>query len=145
MGPRNNVINKLKIIWKLKVRALFRKMNPIQPEPFEYNWVSREKLRVSGTRKETQGRGAHRSLAPSLEFEDEFHFLFHCPKYSIPREKFYNQIQRNLVDLNQLSYTELIIKLMNSQNFSVNSHLLKFVSLCNDLRTNLLSNHADHT
>ena len=32
----------------------------------------------------------------------------------------------------------LIIKLMNSQNFSVNSHLLKFVLLCNDLRNNLL-------
>ena len=77
--------------------------------------------------------------------EDEFHFLFHCPKYSIPREKFYNQIQQNFVDFNQLSYTELIIKLMNSQNFSVNSHLLKFVSLCNDLRNNLLSNHADDT
>ena len=59
--------------------------------------------------------------------------------------KFYNQIQQNFVDFNQLSYTELIIKLMNSQNFSVNSHLLKFVSLCNDLRTNLLSNHADDT
>ena len=77
--------------------------------------------------------------------EDEFHFLFHCPKYSIPREKFYNQIQQNFVDFNQLSYTELIIKLMNSQNFSVNSHLLKFVSLCNDLRNNLLSSHADDT
>ena len=34
---------------------------------------------------------------------------------------------------------------MNSQNFSLNSHLFKFVSLCNDLRTNLLSNHADDT
>ena len=75
--------------------------------------------------------------------EDEFHFLFHCPKYSIPREKFYNQIQQNFVNFNQLSYTELKIKLMNSHNFSVNSHLLKFVSSCNDLRTNLLSNHAD--
>ena len=32
---------------------------------------------------------------------------------------------------------------MNSQNFPVNSHQLKFVSLCNDLRTNLSSNHAD--
>ena len=73
------------------------------------------------------------------------HFLFHCPKYSIPREKFYDQIQQNFVDFDQLSYTELIIKLMNSQNFSVNSHLLKFVSLCNDLRNNLLSSHADDT
>ena len=75
--------------------------------------------------------------------QDEFHFLFHCPKYSIPREKFYYQILQTFVDFNQLSYTELIIKLMNSQNFPVNSHLLKFVSLCNDLRTNLSSNHAD--
>ena len=77
--------------------------------------------------------------------EDEFIFIFNCPKYSIPREKFYHQIQQNFVDFSQLSYTELIIKLMNSQNFSVNSHLLKFVSLCNDLRTNLLSNRADDT
>ena len=77
--------------------------------------------------------------------EDEFHFLLHCPKYSIPREKFYNQIQHNFVDFNELSSTELLIKLMNSQNFSLNSHLLKFVSLCNDLRNNLLSNHTDDT
>ena len=34
---------------------------------------------------------------------------------------------------------------MNSQNFSVNSHLLKFVLLCTDLRTKLLSSHADDT
>ena len=78
--------------------------------------------------------------------EDEFHFLLHCPKYSVPRENFYNQIQQHFVDFNQLSCTELVIKLMNSQNFSVNSHLLKFVSLSNnDLRNNLLSNHTDDT
>ena len=64
--------------------------------------------------------------------EDEFHFLLHGPKYSIPREKFHNQIQHNFVDFNQLSSTELLIKLMSSQNFSLNSHLLKLVSLCND-------------
>ena len=64
--------------------------------------------------------------------EDEFHFLLHCPKYSIPREKFYNQIQHNFVDFNQLSSTEFLIKLTNSQNFSLNSHLLKLVSLCHD-------------
>ena len=79
--------------------------------------------------------------------EDEFHFLLHCPKYSIPREKFYSQIQHNFVDSNQLSSTELLIKLMNSQNFSLNSDLLRFVSLfiMNDLRNNLLSNHTDDT
>ena len=70
--------------------------------------------------------------------EDEFHILLYCPKYSIPREKFYNQIQHNYVDFNQLSCTKLMIKLMNS-------HLLKFVSLCNDLRNNLLSNQTEDT
>ena len=73
--------------------------------------------------------------------EDEFHFLLHCPKYSIPRDKFFNQIQQNFVAFYQLSCTELIIKLMNSQNFSVNSHLLKFVSLCNHLRNILEEIH----
>ena len=34
---------------------------------------------------------------------------------------------------------------MNSQTFSLNSHLLKFISLCSDLRNNLLSNHIDDT
>ena len=78
--------------------------------------------------------------------EDESHFLLHCPKYSIPKEKFYNQIQHNFVDFNELSSTELLIlRLMNSQNFSLNSHLLKFVSLCNYLRNNLLSNYTDDT
>ena len=77
--------------------------------------------------------------------EDEFNFLLHCLKYSDPRENFYNQIQQNFVDFDQLSSTELVIKLMNSQNFPVNSHLLKFVSLCNDLLNNLLSNHTDDT
>ena len=40
--------------------------------------------------------------------EDEFLFLLHCPKYSIPRKKFYNQIQHNFVDSNQLSRTLLV-------------------------------------
>ena len=56
-------------------------MNPIQPEPFEYNWVSREKLRISGTRKKTRGRGAHRSLAPSLAARQKMESLltgYHC-------------------------------------------------------------------
>ena len=87
------------------------------------------------------------SVCNSGMSEDEFHFLLHCPKYSIPREKFYSQIQHNFVDSNQLSSTELLIKLMNSQNFSLNSDLLRFVSLfiMNDLRNNLLSNHTDDT
>ena len=74
--------------------------------------------------------------------EDEFHFNLHYAKYSIPREKFYNQIQHNFVDFNQLSSSELYINWWIHKFFSLNSHLLKFVSLCNDLRNNLLSNHT---
>ena len=78
-----------------------------------------------------------RSLEQPSIIEDEFHFFLHCSKYSMPRKKVYNQIQHNFVDFNQLS------TLMNSQNFFVNSNLLKFVSLCNDLRNNLPSNHTN--
>ena len=71
--------------------------------------------------------------------EDEFHFLLHCPKYSIPKEKFNNQIQHNFGNFNKLSCTELIITLMNSQK------VFLIISLCYDLRNNLLSNHTDDT
>ena len=108
--------------------------------------ISNHKLMIkTGGYNQTSRNDRFCPICNSGIIEGEFHFLFHCPKYSIPRGKFYNQIQQNFVDFNQLSYTELIIKLMNSQNFSVNSHLLKLVSLCNDLRSNLLSNHADDT
>ena len=69
------------------------------------------------------------AVCKSRIIEDEFHFLLHFTKYSVPRRKFYNQIQHNLVNFNQLSCTKLIIKLMNSHNFSLNSHLLKFISV----------------
>ena len=39
-------------------------------------------------------------ICNSCIIEDEFHFLLHCAKYSIPREKFYNQIRHNFVDFN---------------------------------------------
>ena len=78
---------------------------------------------VFENRRSSQGgRGGAHPLHPpprSALDEDEFHFLLNCPKYSIPKEKFYNQIQHNFVNFNQLSCTELIIKLMNSQNFSL--------------------------
>ena len=43
------------------------------------------------------------------------------------------------------SFTYLKIQGPLPSCMSIDSHLLKFVSLCNDLRNNLLSNHADDT
>ena len=111
----------------------------------KYIMLSDHKL-MTGRYNETPHNDRFCPVCNSGIIEDEFHFLLHCLKYSIRREKFYNKIQQNFVDFNQLSCTELIInELMNSQNFSVNSYLLKSVSLCNDLRSNLLSYHTDDT
>ena len=95
--------------------------------------ISNHKLVIqTGRNNQTPPHDRFRPVCNAGIIEDEFHFLLHCPKYSVPRENFYNQIQQNFVDFDQLSCTELVIKLMNSRNFPVNSHLLKFVSLCND-------------
>ena len=88
--------------------------------------VSNHKLMTeTGRYNQTSRNDRFCPVCNSGMIEDEFHFLFHCPKYSILKGKFYNQIRQTFVDVNQLSYTELIIKLMNSQNFSVNSHQVK--------------------
>ena len=68
-------------------------------------------------------------ICNSRIIEDELHFLFHCPKYSIPREKFYNQIQQNFVDFNQLSYTQLVIKL-HCNEFTEFFRKFTFVEIC---------------
>ena len=41
--------------------------------------------------------------------EDEFNFLLYWATNSIPRWTFYNQIQQNVVDFNQLSCTDQLI------------------------------------
>ena len=85
--------------------------------------TSNHKLMIEiGRNNQTSSNDRFCPICNSGITEDEFHFLFHYPKYSIPREKFYNQIKQNFVYFNQL-----------------------FVSLCNDLRNNLLSNHVDDT
>ena len=94
--------------------------------------ISNHKLMVeTGRYNQTPHINRFCPVCNSGIIEDEFHFLLYYWKYSsIPREKFYNQIQPNFVDFNELSCTEL----MNSRNFSVNSHLVKLFSLFNDLR-----------
>ena len=93
--------------------------------------ISNHKLMVeTGRYNQTPHINRFCPVCNSGIIEDEFHFLLHYWKYSIPREKFYNQIQPNFVHFNELPCTEL----MNSRNFSVNSHLLKLFSLFNDLR-----------
>ena len=71
--------------------------------------ISNHKLIIeTGRYNQTSRNGRCCPICNSGIIVDEFHFLFHCPKYSIPREKFHNQIQQTFVDFNQLSYTEVV-------------------------------------
>ena len=82
------------------------------------------------------------TLCPSCrssEIEDEIHFLFNCPKYSIPLDEFYNKEKFYVHDIKNLPPIEAIKELMNSSNYFVNLQLMKFVLSCFDLRSKLLS------
>ena len=76
--------------------------------------------------------------------EDEIHFLCYCPKYFKLRNEFFAQIQSHLHNFQQLSYSDLVIKLMNSEDIYLNLRLTNFSSL-NSLRDSILSSKNDIT
>ena len=49
--------------------------------------------------------------------EDEVHFLFHCPTYSMIRNKFYYKVKTLIPNITELPVNGLINKLMNSSNY----------------------------
>ena len=51
-----------------------------------------------------------------IEIEDEIHFLCYCPKYFKLRNEFFAQIQSHLHNSKQLSYSDLVIRLMKSED-----------------------------
>ena len=78
----------------------------------------------------------------SNQIEDEIHFLFHCSKYSIIRDNFYNKIQTFILNIRQLPVNEqfiYFIELMNSSNYFINLQLIRFITSCFDFRDELLS------
>ena len=84
----------------------------------------------------------HRLCPPcrSNELEDEIRFLFNCPKYSIPRDKFYSsKVQLCVHNMKQWPPVEEIKKLMNSFNYCINFQLMKLILSSFDLRSKLLN------
>ena len=81
----------------------------------------------------------------SNQIEDEIQLLFHCPKYSIFRDRFYRKLGYHLPYIKQLSTLEATKELMNSDNYFVNIQLLRFILLCLNLCNNLLSIQTDVT
>ena len=56
--------------------------------------ISKYKLMIeTGRYEQTPHKDRFCPVCNSGIIEDAFHFLLHRPKYSIPREKFFNQIQ----------------------------------------------------
>ena len=57
------------------------------------------------------------------QIEDEIHLLFHCPKYSIFRDRFYKKIEYLLPNIKRLS-TLQGKELMNSGSYFANIQLI---------------------
>jgi len=92
--------------------------------------------------------GNHKLVIPtcgSNQIEDKIHLLFHCPKYSICRDRFYRKLEYHLPCIKRLSTLEATKELMNSDNYFVNIRLLTFILSCLNLRNNLISIQTDVT
>ena len=55
--------------------------------------------------------------------EDEVHFLFQCPTYSVIRSKFYYKVKTLIPNITQLPINGLINELMNSSDYFINIYL----------------------
>ena len=71
--------------------------------------------------------------------EDEVHFLFQCPTYSMIRNKFYYKVKTLIPNITQLPINGLINELMNSSNHFINIQFIKYISACLDVGDKLLS------
>ena len=81
----------------------------------------------------------------SNQIEDEFHLLFHCTKYCSFRDELNKNIENQIQNITQLSPMQVTKKLMNSDNYYLNTQLMKFTLRCLSLRNNILSNESDVT
>ena len=79
----------------------------------------------------------------SNQIEDEIHLLFHCTKYCSLRDEFYKKIENQIPNITQLPPLQATKKLMNSDNYYLNTQLMKFILRCLSLRNNLLSNESN--
>ena len=65
--------------------------------------ISNHKLVIqTGRNNQTPPHDRFRPVCNAGIIEDEFHFLLHCPKYSVPREK--TSIKSNKILSNLINY-----------------------------------------
>ena len=111
--------------------------------------VSNHKLMIELGRYQTDHMPRETRLCPlckSNQVENETHFLLQCSKYSLRRQTFFNRINEIIPDIERESTSESIKLLMNSNDYHVNKLVMKFISLCMNMRdTLLLSSESDVT
>ena len=71
--------------------------------------------------------------------EEEVHFLFRCPTYSMIRNNFYNKAKTLIPNITRLPLNVLINELMNSSIYFINIQFTKYILACFDLRDKLLA------
>ena len=92
-----------------------------------------------GRYNQTTADNRHCPFCGCNVIEDEFHFLFQCPTYSMIRNKFYYKVKTLIPNITQLPIYGLTNELMNSSNYFINIQCIKYISAYFDVRDKLLS------
>ena len=102
--------------------------------------ISNHKLMIEiGRYNQTTKDNRYCPFCGSNLIEDEVHFLFQCPTYSMIRNKFYYKVKTLIPNITQLPINGLINELMNSSNYFINIQFIKYISACFDVRDKLSS------
>ena len=100
--------------------------------------ISNHKLMIEiGIYNQTAKDNRHCPFCGCNVMEDEVHFLFQCPTYSMIRNKF--KVKTLIPDITQLPINGLINELMNSSYYFINIQFIKYILACFDVRNKLLS------
>ena len=80
--------------------------------------ISSHKLMIEiGRYNQTTKDNRHCPFCGCNVIEDEVHFLFQCPTYSMIRNKFYYKVKTLIPNITELPINGLINELMNSSNY----------------------------
>ena len=101
--------------------------------------ISDHKLNIETGRYDNISRCNRICPLCGLSVEDEIHFLFDCPKYSLIRDDFCNKIDNRIPNYKHIPISTLITQLMNSSDYCLNKQLVQYVSSCLEMRDNVLS------
>ena len=82
-----------------------------------------EIVRYNQTTKDNR----HCPFCGSNPIEDEVHFLFRCPTYSMIRNNFYNKGKTLIPNTTQLPVNVFINELMTSSNYFINMQFIKYI------------------